>query len=244
MTYKLLIGAAVLALTPVTAHAATLVSVGTSAGTIYNTPAISKFATTSADMVGSVVKVNFANGSSNSAIWTAAGAFTLGQWALTVSGGTYNNPWVFSNLGSSTITGFSFDGVPGNTTFDIVAAPVIDSPSSSYGRPFSDVVGPANLRVSALYTNELKVGGTFYGDEYTKLIVDFGSGGLGAGSSMSYRADTDNAVERVSAVPEPASWLMMIFGVGAVGFALRRRVRASEVKFDAKIKRMTEGAVA
>ena len=36
------------------------------------------------------------------------------------------------------------------------------------------------------------------------------------------------------AVPEPATWAMMLAGVGAMGFAMRRSNR----KFDAKIKRM------
>ena len=48
----------------------------------------------------------------------------------------------------------------------------------------------------------------------------------------------------VGAVPEPATWGMMILGMGAIGFAMRRRVRASEVKFDAKIKRMAAGEAA
>jgi hypothetical protein len=46
------------------------------------------------------------------------------------------------------------------------------------------------------------------------------------------------------AVPETASWAMMIVGMGAVGFAMRRKVRASEVKFDAKIKRIAAGDLA
>lgn len=33
------------------------------------------------------------------------------------------------------------------------------------------------------------------------------------------------------AVPEPATWAMMILGMGAVGFAMRRRIKVSEVSF-------------
>ncbi|MEH3159091.1 MAG: PEPxxWA-CTERM sorting domain-containing protein [Sphingomonas taxi] len=47
-----------------------------------------------------------------------------------------------------------------------------------------------------------------------------------------------------SAVPEPASWAMMILGMGAVGYALRSAKRRSNAKFDAKIKRMTAGLAA
>jgi len=46
------------------------------------------------------------------------------------------------------------------------------------------------------------------------------------------------------AVPEPATWAMMILGMGAVGYSLRRAKRKSDVKFDAKIKRITAGAIA
>ena len=46
------------------------------------------------------------------------------------------------------------------------------------------------------------------------------------------------------AVPEPASWAMMILGMGVIGYAMRRRVRASEINFNAKIKRIAEGATA
>lgn len=47
-----------------------------------------------------------------------------------------------------------------------------------------------------------------------------------------------------AAVPEPATWGMMILGMGMMGGVLRRRVRASEVKFNAQIKRIAGGEVA
>ena len=46
------------------------------------------------------------------------------------------------------------------------------------------------------------------------------------------------------AVPEPASWAMMILGMGAIGFAMRNAKRRSDDKFDAKIKKITYGAIA
>jgi hypothetical protein len=48
----------------------------------------------------------------------------------------------------------------------------------------------------------------------------------------------------VSAVPEPATWAMMLLGFGAIGGALRSAKRRSDQKFDAKIKRITGGAPA
>jgi len=53
-----------------------------------------------------------------------------------------------------------------------------------------------------------------------------------------------NAVVNNPAVPEPATWAMMIVGFGAVGGSLRLSVRRSEKKFDAKVKRISEGALA
>jgi hypothetical protein len=38
------------------------------------------------------------------------------------------------------------------------------------------------------------------------------------------------------AVPEPASWAMMILGMGAVGYAMRRRIKTSEVNFTNKVR--------
>lgn len=46
-----------------------------------------------------------------------------------------------------------------------------------------------------------------------------------------------------AAVPEMATWAMMIAGFGAVGFAMRRQVRRSDAKFDARIKRIAAGEV-
>jgi hypothetical protein len=38
------------------------------------------------------------------------------------------------------------------------------------------------------------------------------------------------------AVPEPATWAMMILGMGVVGFAMRRRMKVSEVNFTNKVR--------
>ena len=46
------------------------------------------------------------------------------------------------------------------------------------------------------------------------------------------------------AVPEPAAWAMMILGMGAIGAVMRRKVRASEVTFDATIKRIAVNDIA
>lgn len=58
----------------------------------------------------------------------------------------------------------------------------------------------------------------------------FPSGGIGGGDqagnsflSIGYRATRFTVASAVVAVPEPASWVMMILGMGFVGYAMRHR---------------------
>jgi hypothetical protein len=53
----------------------------------------------------------------------------------------------------------------------------------------------------------------------------------GVGSNITFAAG-----EAPGAVPEPATWAMMIVGMGAVGYAMRRRIKASEVNFTNKVR--------
>lgn len=46
----------------------------------------------------------------------------------------------------------------------------------------------------------------------------------------------DNAANVNGAVPEPATWAMMILGMGAVGYAMRRRIKLSEVNFTSHMR--------
>lgn len=61
----------------------------------------------------------------------------------------------------------------------------------------------------------------------------FSNGRDGSGNSWIYTINSFSFT--AAAVPEPATWAMMILGMGAIGFAMRR----SNKKFDAKIKSMT-----
>lgn len=62
------------------------------------------------------------------------------------------------------------------------------------------------------------------------------------GNGLNFRGYSINAT--TGAVPEPATWAMMILGMGAVGFTMRSAKRRSEKKFDAKIEAITAGALA
>lgn len=57
-------------------------------------------------------------------------------------------------------------------------------------------------------------------------------------------ANVNATSSAVAAVPEPATWAMMILGMGAIGFAMRRGIRRSDEKFTAKIRDGAEGAFA
>lgn len=82
------------------------------------------------------------------------------------------------------------------------------------------------------------------------LSGSFGGGGFEgpltfSGRTANFAFDVLNVSEAVGpgagAVPEPATWAMMIFGFGAIGFSMRSAKRRSDEKFDAKIKRIAAG---
>lgn len=224
---KLITASLALACAPVVAHAVAIVpTVVNVPGTTFNTAALTGFATSSADMVGSLVTVTFMGGGTSAASWTATGIAST-DWSLTIAGDTFSSSWTLSNLGALAITALVFDGVPGNTTFDVISSPS-SSPGSSSGKSITSVDGPAGTTVDAVYSNRLQVAGIFYDDLYTKLSLSLGGGGLGAGGVLTYVADTDTAdVARgggiTPGIPEPGTWGMMIFGFGIVGFVMRRR---------------------
>ena len=77
-----------------------------------------------------------------------------------------------------------------------------------------------------------------------RLSQSFGYSVAGGATYGANRLGSVTLGGTAGAVPEPATWGMMILGFGAVGAAMRRRVRVLEVRFNAKIKSIGEGAAA
>ncbi len=214
------------------AHAVPLNStVNSSVGTSFNTAALTGFSTFGDGMDGSLVSIIMANGNVGPAVaWAdtgaGSGAAANAFWSLSLSGDTFISPWTFTNTGvTNGILGFIFNGVPGNTVFDI--DPTFEvSPGSASGNPFGSVDGPAPLDdtgpVTGSYTNALSVGGVFFGELFTQLTVTFADV-LRVGDSITFFADTDSADPDRGGIDVPTPGSLSLLGAGLLALGLRRR---------------------
>ena len=199
--------------------------------TPYQTPAVSSWDTTGADMTGMDVWVNFSDGSVQHTAWAAngtdsGGASVAGYFSITESGTTYNvDAWKIQNLSTTlAISGFTLFGAPGDTTFDRTFGGSVGTTDSALGRDFN-IQG--NYSVTATYSNILNlIGSPAVGDEFVQLSVAFATNTLlSAHSTTIFSQDTDNAKTHgsITPVPEVASTAMLLtVGLGAVA-VLRRR---------------------
>ena len=158
-----------------------------------------------------------------------------------------------TNAGGEIVTRDSFSFAAGNLvtlTFDLAGSQRGDAPNPfSAGFRFgglTDVlqftpgggfgtVDPTNgLGLSQLFYN-----GTVSSDSpYTSYTLSFRVGQAGSlqtffntGSADNIGPLLDNVSLSIAAVPEPATWAMMIGGIGAVGGTLRRRKAKVSVRF-------------
>jgi len=60
-------------------------------------------------------------------------------------------------------------------------------------------------------------------DDGIYSVVDIFNGGATTGTQSTAGAITQFTSSQIAAVPEPATWAMMLFGFGAVGVSMRRR---------------------
>ncbi len=216
----------------------------TQTGTIYSTAAISEYSTLGTTMDGMTVTATWTidggTAITQTKIWadlsgTAGGvAFSGSNFDLMLTGDSFYNAWQldFEVSGAGLLQSLVFDGVPGNTVFDIcgtswcnsTTGPGSGTEGSSLGHNFSWNYGTANG--TATYSNKVALDGFApVGDLFAMFALDFSGGGLGEGHLWNFTLDTDNATTDLVQVPEPGT--VAIIGLGLLGlFASRRRNKA------------------
>jgi hypothetical protein len=134
--------------------------------------------------------------------------------------------FTFSSLDSFTIDGYASAADPDGTGLFIAAA----NPNLANGTPSGSTTTFGRSPSGNVVTVEFGANG-LTGTENSATYIfrtnatDFnnmGTFGIIDGSTLQ-----GMTYQPISAVPEPAGWAMMIFGMGAVGGALRRRSKVS-----------------
>ena len=190
-------------------------------------PAVSHFTTLGSMMAGMSVTAFF-NGKGETAFWESTGASSGGatgtvpgkQWALTLTGDTFESRWAFVNGGAGKLTRLVIDGSGGLTIFDKRQGG-FGTDGSWAGWDFaSSLEGDASL--VATYRKPIGVGGAAaVGDLFQILDVDFsGLQTNGTREDFTFVQDADNDL-RIVPVPEPGT--LILFGIGLAGVARARR---------------------
>lgn len=171
----------------------------------------------------------FTPGSTNFTVTPGpAGTFSAFIGNSSIAAGNFTDIFTFtlpaSGLGSGTVTtSASILGSANDLDFTSVTINGMTAPITTLAGGLYEAAFTSSVPITGLSLNTLTVTGVSRGD--------------GAfGGQLSFIPS--------GAVPEPATWAMMLVGFGAIGFAMRSAKRRSDEKFDAKIKNITYGAVA
>jgi hypothetical protein len=182
-----------------------------------------------AAMPASALTFNFTYSGTNTTngAFTASGTLTTSNTTVTTSfGQAYTITGITGTRNGSAITGLipagtDFGGVPID---NYLLASTTSQRLTDSGFGFS-VAGTTNL------FNPYYFGGAYQEYVRTAAGADF----------QNTSGITFTVTPAATAVPEPATWGMMILGFGLTSFGLRRAKRRSDVKFDARIKRIAAG---
>jgi hypothetical protein len=195
-------------------------------------------------MAGMLVKVTFAGGSSETAVWTSFGGGAGGAtgtsvpgWSLSQSGNTFFGSWTFDNSTGLSVTELSISALQGGISFDVPLNGIIDilpfaeTPNSLLGLAFDAGSSDDSLTGTATYSRPIGVASNGFapsGDLWGKLTLAFGGAGMASGTDLEFAADSDLMSE---AIPEPSSMVAMAavgLAVGA-GALIRKRKNKNSV---------------
>lgn len=231
---------AVILATPVQAEVIYSTGSGTS-----EIPGLTGYSTTGSMMNGLSVTAVFADGTSESEVWSATGNGSGGVfgngWSLTQSGDTWTlgNYWNFSFTGSPAggpsslaLVSLMLKGGGGFTVFDrsdIAFLPPV-APSGTVGSAEGRSVTFSDSAIDAWVTYFDKVnlsGEDAVGDLFHSVLISFDRRGNdfveSISSNFSFMQDTDNDGRFGQQVPEPG--MLGLFGLALAGAAVFARKR-------------------
>ena len=158
-----------------------------------------------------------------------------GGSVATLTGGTvYNSDRPFADIPAGTVFGNSFlaagptAGAPATLNFTTA----VDYLSFLWGSPdtYNALTVVTNFGTYAFNTANLGFAVSNGSQNFSQYVQFAGSDGEQITSVSFDNSPKTNAFETanfsVAAVPEPATWAMMLIGFGAVGYSMRRRKSA------------------